>query len=111
MPLCNYFGVEFEPEGNYDNEVDKLVASLTVNALPQLHHHRAIADCQITNKIFSRFKEMIIHDNLNLADLAKRNFDYHKLKNLQCECTNFDTGHIFLISVVFLLVNWKSLQD
>ena len=95
ISLCNYFGVEFELEGNYENEIDKLAASFTINAFPQFRHHRAIADCQMTNKIFCHFKEMIIRNNFDLADLAKRKYDYRQLKNLQSDGANFDTEHIF----------------
>lgn len=95
ISLCNYFNVTFEPEGNYENEINKLAAIFTENAFPQLRHHRAIDDCQMTNKIFYFLKEMVIQGNLNLVELVKSNQYSYRLKNLQSDGLNFDTGHVF----------------
>ena len=95
ISLCNYFNVTFEPEGNYENEIDKLAAIFAENAFPQFRHHRAIADCQVTNKIFCFLKEMIIHGNLNLTELSKSNQYSRRLKNLQSDGLNIDREHVF----------------
>ena len=88
VELCNYFDIAVETKENHRKDIVN-------NALPQLCHHRAIPDCQMTHKVFSCLKEIIIRDKFDLKELTKR-LDYrHVIKNLRGEEVRFDTEHVF----------------
>lgn len=92
--LCDYFNISWKTKENHKDEIDRLVDVFVSNALPQARHHRAIPDCQMTNKVFCCLKEMVIRDNIDLKELAK-SLDYrHVLKNLHGNENEFDSAHV-----------------
>lgn len=93
--LCNYFNIPIEPDKIFKDDIEKIVYAFVENAFPQFRRHRAIADCQMTNEVFRCLKELVNHDNVDLAKLAKRQQAHLCLKNLQSDGTNFNAEHIF----------------
>lgn len=93
--LCDYFDVPFETYGTFRDDTEKIVDTFVENAFPQFRRHRSIADCQMTNKVFCCLKELVIRDNVDLAELAKNQQRHRRLKNLQSDGTKFNTGHVF----------------
>lgn len=59
------------------------------------NHHRAIADCEITYKIYEEIKKYVSNKNINLVELfLPKKSDKLLAKNITTKITEFDETHL-----------------